>query len=213
MLQEDARRYREYYRKILSSLSFVNMPMMVFLYIYAQEIVLFLLGDKWKGAIFFFKVFAIAGFIRPAIGTSGFVMITCGKTRRYLFVGIVNSVSIIIGIAIGLIWGAEGVASGHVIANYALTLPVAYIAFRDTPATIGLFLASILPSVICSLAMGLSLKLFSFVYPIHNGVYAVGLALPIAIATYLMAWIAMPQGISKLKEMFSDFTSMFGAPA
>jgi PST family polysaccharide transporter len=213
MLQEETVRYREYYKKILSSLTFVNMPMMVFLFMYAQEIILMLLGSKWNGAVFFFKAFAVAGFIRPAIGTAGFVMITCGKTRRYLFVGLINSLSIIIGIAIGLIWGAEGVASGHVIANYALFLPVAYIAFRNTPVTVSLFVTSILPSVLCSIVMGLVLQVFCLLFPINNEIYAIIVALPIAGVSYLLAWMTLPRGKARLTEMFSDFSSMFNRVA
>ena len=209
VLRDDTKRYREYYRKILRSLTFVNMPMMLFLFIYGREIILFLLGEKWAGAIVFFKIFAFACIIRPAIATSGVVMITCGKTRQYLFLGLVNSLSIIVGIGVGFFWGVKGIAIGHVVANYVLFLPAAYIAFRDTPVNVGVFVSSILPSVACTLIMALALAAFSALAPIHSNLYAIALGFPIAVASYLMAWMLMPKGRVHLTEMFSDFSSMF----
>ena len=213
VLQDDAQRYREYYRKIVKSLTFANMPLMVFLFVDAQEIISLLLGAKWMKAIVFFKIFALAGFIRPSIGTSGFVMITCGKTRRYLYVGIINSLSIIVGIGVGLIWGAEGVALGHVIANYILFIPVAYIAFKDTPISVGLFLSSIFPAVICSLAMGIVLTIYSSLHLFHSNLAAIAVSVPIATASYLAVWVVMPDGKARLTGMYSDFSSMFRASA
>jgi len=213
VLHDDAQRYREYYKKIVKSLSFASMPLMVFLFLFAQEIILMLLGEKWMKAIVFFKIFALAGFIRPSIGTSGFVMITCGKTRRYMYVGILNSLSIIIGIGVGLIWGAEGVALGHVIANYILLIPVAHIAFKDTPITVGLFLSSILPAVICSLAMGIVLTIFSSLHFFHSNFTVIAASLPVALVSYLAAWMVMPDGKARLTAMYLDFSSMFRASA
>lgn len=211
MLHEDVPRYREYYRKILGSLTFATMPMMVFLFVHAHQIIMLMLGAKWVGAVVFFKIFALAGFIRPAIGTTGFVMITSGITRRYLFLGVINSLSIILGIGIGFYWGAVGVAMGHMLANYALFIPAAYIAFKGTPVSVGLFLTSILPSIICSLGMGVALILFTMLNPIQNNFLAIVASLPIAAIAYLALWMLMPQGKAKLTGMFLDFTSTFRA--
>jgi Polysaccharide biosynthesis protein len=64
-------------------------------------------------------------------------MITCGKTRRFLAIGIVNSLAIIVGICLGFYFaGAVGVGAGHVLVNYVLFLPVAYFAFADTPISL-----------------------------------------------------------------------------
>jgi len=177
--------------------------------VHAKELILMLLGEKWAGAVVYFKIFALAGFIRPAIGTTGFVMITSGITRRYLFLGVINSLSIIVGIAVGFFWGAVGVGLGHMLANYVLFLPAAYIAFKGTPINVKLFLYSILPSVICSLGMGLALSFFASLYPIQNNFLAVVASLPVAAVSYLALWLVMPQGKAKLTGMFVDFTSTF----
>jgi O-antigen/teichoic acid export membrane protein len=209
MLHDDAPRYRQYYKKILGSLSFITMPMMVYLFVYAHPLVLMLLGEKWGGAVVFFKIFALAGFIRPAIGTVGFIMITSGITRRYLVLGLLNSLCIIVGICVGFFWGAIGVAIGHMVANYFFFLPAAHLAFKGTPVTVKLFLSSIFPSVICSLGMGIALTLFNALVTLQNNFITVIVSLPVAVVLYFAFWMVMPFGKSKLTDMFKDFISTF----
>jgi O-antigen/teichoic acid export membrane protein len=189
------------------------MPLMVFLFVNAHHVILILLGRQWIEAVIIFRVFVLAGFIRPALRTLGVVMLACGKTRRYLVVGIVNSLSIILGIGAGFRWGATGVAIGHVLANYLLFAPIAYVAMKDTPISFGLFLSCITPSFICSVTMGVVITIFSEFNPVHNSYYAVAVSLGIAIGSYLAAWMVMPRGKSILSEMFVDLASLFRASA
>jgi PST family polysaccharide transporter len=209
VLLSDAPRYRAYYSKILRSLSFVSMPCMVFLYICAPDIVRIVLGEKWLGAVSIFRIFAVAGFIRPVISTAGAVMITCGKTQRYFWIGLANSGGIVVGIIAGLQWGVQGVAVGHVLANYLYFVPVAYIAFRGTPVTLRLFLTSISPSIVCSLLMALILAPFTSRYPMANSYAAVVVYFSVATVVYLASWLAIPRGKGSLTEMSLDVASMF----
>lgn len=209
ILQNDELRYRRYYKNILKSLSFVSMPLMLFLFLYARDIILLLLGEKWIKAVVIFKIFALAGFIRPALSTTGVVMITCGQSKRYFFLGLANSMLIILAIGIGLKWGAVGVAAGHVIENYLAFFPIVFIAFKHSPISIELFFRSILPSVISSLVMGVVLIIFSSMISIQNSFYSIGASLPVAIVVYLLTWIIIPGGRIRLKELFSDFVFVF----
>lgn len=209
VLLDDAPRYRAYYSKILKSLSFISMPCMVFLYICAPDIVRIVLGEKWLGAVSIFRIFAVAGFIRPVISTAGPIMITCGKTRRYFWIGLANSGGIVVGIIAGLQWGAQGVAIGHVLANYLYFVPVAYIAFRSTPITLRLFLTAIAPSIVCSLLMGLILAPLTSRFPMANSYSAVVVYFSIATVVYLALWLVIPRGKGSLTEMYRDVASMF----
>jgi O-antigen/teichoic acid export membrane protein len=213
VLQNDHPRYREYYEKLLKSLTFVSMPLMVFLLVNAHDVILILLGRQWLEAVIIFRIFILAGLIRPALRTVGVVMLACGKTRRYLVIGMVNSLSIVLGIGAGFRWGATGIAIGYVFANYLLFAPIAYVALKNTPVSFGLFLSCITPSVICSFTMGLVLTIVAALNPVHNSYYAVAVSFGIAIVSYLASWIVMPRGKAKLSEMFWDFASLFRASA
>jgi len=213
VLLDDTVRYKTYYAKLVKLVSFVSMPCMVLLYVCAPDIIRVVLGEKWLGAVPIFRIFAVAGFIRPVISTVGPIMITSGKTRRYLWVGLLNSAGIIVGIVAGLQWGAQGVAAGHVLANYIYFLPMAYLAFRNTPVDLRLFLRSISPAIVCSLMMGLLLALFTARYPIANSYSAIIASFSIAAVAYVVGWSAIPSGKGSLTEMYLDFVSMFKAKA
>lgn len=209
ILQNDALRYKRYYTKILKSLSFVNMPLMMFLFLEGKDIILFVLGEKWIEAVVIFRIFTLAGFIRPVLNTAGIVMISLGKTKKNFVLGLVNSIAIILAISIGAKWGAVGVAAGHVIENYLMVFPFLYFAFKDSPIDMELFISSILPSIISSLVMAVVLLIFSNTVSIQNHFYGLVASLAIAIVVYLLTWTTMPGGRLKLEELFSDFVLMF----
>jgi PST family polysaccharide transporter len=93
-LQHDPDKYRRYYQKLLSILSLFTMPFVVFLAVYAEPLVRVALGDRWIGATPIFQVLAIAAFIRPAATTAGGVMLTRGYSRRFFWIGLLNSVAL-----------------------------------------------------------------------------------------------------------------------
>ncbi|MGA2515995.1 MAG: lipopolysaccharide biosynthesis protein [Thermodesulfobacteriota bacterium] len=209
LLQDQAVKFRRYYSRILTLLSFVTMPLAAFLFVHAKDVILLVLGPKWIGAVVIFRIFAFAVFIRPVLSTTGLVMIACGKSKRYLFLGVANSIMITMSIVIGLRWGAVGVAAGHVIENYIVVLPIVYFALRGTPISLEVFFQSILPSVISSLLMGGVLSIFHSTMKIGNSLAAIGASFSIGIVIYLVAWAMMPRGILILKELFADFVFMF----
>jgi O-antigen/teichoic acid export membrane protein len=208
-LQDDALRYRRYYKKIVTSVGFVSMPLAAFLFVNSNDIILLLLGEKWIKAAEIFRIMAVANFLIPVASTTGFVMITCGESKRYFFLGLAKSIILIVALSIGIKWGAVGIAYGQLVTNYIVVLPVLFFAFRNTPISVELFFLSILPSVICSLLMGVALFLFSTMISIQNSFYAVAGSLSIAVVVYFGAWMLMPAGNLRLKEIFSDFASMF----
>ena len=209
LMQEDNIRFSRYYSRILTLLSFVTMPLACFLFVYSKDIILLVLGSKWIEAIVIFRIFALAVFIRPVLSTTGLVMITCGKSKRYFFLGLANSIVIIASIIIGLKWGAVGVAAGHVIENYIVFFPIVLIALKNTPVDVELFFRSILPSAVSSLVMVGVLSVFSVVSSIDNSFWAVVAGLPIAIASFMTAWVMIPGGTLKLRGLFSDLAVTF----
>ena len=209
LLQDDPVRYRQYYKKILLLLSIVTMPLVVFLFIYSRHIILLVLGERWVEAAEIFRIMAISAFILPVASTTGFVMITCGKSKRYFILGLTGSVIFTVGMSIGIKWGAVGIAVANVLSTYIYFIPLIFISFRQTPVSAGLFFRSIIPSVICSLLMGIALFLFSNIISIQNSFYAIVSSVPIALIAYFLTWILLPRGRLRLKEIISDFLFTF----
>lgn len=209
VLQDDPVKYRQYYRKIVTSVSFVSMPLVVFLFIHSKDIVLLLLGEKWIEAARIFEIITASSFLIPVVSTTGFVMITCGLTRRFFCLGLAKSIILVLSFVVGIRWGAVGIAYGQLITMYVFVFPLLFLAFKNTPVRAELFFSSILHSLICSLLMGGALFAFSKVISVQNNFFAIAASLPIAIAFYLVAWMVIPGGTQRLKEFFSDFVFVF----
>lgn len=202
-LQDATDRYRRYYLRFLGALASVTMPLAVFLAVFAEEVVLVALGARWVAATDYLRIFAMAAMVRPAAFTAGFVMVTCGRSRRYLWWGIFQSVGLAAFLAVGTQWGPKGVAYAHVASSYLLLVPLLYWGFTGTPITIGHFASAVQKPLVATLAMVAVLyvvKRAGFVEgPLHS--LAVGSAL--ALPAYLGAWLLLPGGREALSQAFS----------
>ena len=203
-LQNDAERYRKYYQKIVTTVNVVMMPLIMFLVIYSHEIVLVMLGEKWVEATDIFRILAISAFIAPASDSTGFLLVTCGKTKRYLNLGLITGVILALSFGIGVVWGALGVAYGYLVATYTLLALRSYYSFEGTPVSVRGFWEAIEKPLLASLAMTIGLVIFNKLIIISNPLLLLVTALPVATVAYLLAWMIMPGGKGHLREVIYD---------
>jgi len=142
-LQHEPEQYRNYYMKYISILAFVSMPLVVFMFVCSDQLIRLLLGPQWLGASDLFKILAIAAFIQPVSTTWGLVLLSTGKSKRYLRWGLVNSVIVVTAFMVGIPWGAKGVAVTYSISTYALLYPTLLYAFMGTPIKISDFIFAV----------------------------------------------------------------------
>jgi|SRR3989339_45558 len=155
-LKNDPEQYRNYYKKFVSILAFVSMPLAVFMGVNSDIIIGFLLGSQWLGASELFRILAFVALIQPVVSTQGLVMITSGKSRRYFFLGIIGATLTCISFVLGLPWGAKGVAIAYVISSFLKVYPFLYASFKNTPIKINNFLSAVYKPFIASLVMGVA---------------------------------------------------------
>lgn len=202
-LQDDTDKYRQYYKKLISILSFVLMPAVIYVGIFSENFIRLLLGEKWIEAAVIFRILAITAFIQPIASTPGLVMITCGKTKRYFLWGIINTVCMIPAFSIGVQWGPIGVATAYAIANYAILLPSLWFGFKDTPIKIRTFFQAISLPAISSLFMGLVLIVISKKMTILGDLGQIVIFLPVGMVVYFGASCLFPGGKKELMEILS----------
>jgi O-antigen/teichoic acid export membrane protein len=187
-------RYRKYYREITALLAFFCMPLLMYLAIYSEVIIVVLLGEKWRPAAPIFSVMAFAGFIWPLSGPSGAVMLSNNKSRRYFWIGVANAVAFSVAVLIGVWWGPVGVAAGYAISTYVTLIPFLMFAFHDTPVSIrDAFEAAARPLIASILTAGLLLLLGSTLSGLQP-VPALGASLFITAMAYVGISLAMPGG-------------------
>jgi PST family polysaccharide transporter len=214
-LQHDPEKYRRYYRKLLSILSFFTMPLVLFLAVYAEAFVRVALGERWLGATPIFQVLAIAALLRPAAATAGAVVLTCGHSRRFFWLGLFTSVAMVLGFVAGIPWGPVGIAWGNVWSVYLLLVPKLYWSFKRTPVSVGLFFSTIAKPLGASLLMGMILALLKQAGLVQGALQELVLGVVAGILVYLGLWMIMPGGRLELRDLIADLTgpmNAFGFP-
>jgi O-antigen/teichoic acid export membrane protein len=200
-------RYRKYYREITSVLAFFCMPMLMYLAIYSEVIIVFLLGEKWRPAAPIFSVMAFAGFVWPISGPSGAVMLSSNKSRRYFWVGFANAVTFSVAVLIGVWWGPVGVATAYTVSTYLTLVPFLMIAFHDTPVGIrDAFGPAARPVLASILTAGLLLLLGPATTSLQ-ALPALATSLFIAVVAYVGISLAMPGGYDRLTA-YVDYARM-----
>jgi PST family polysaccharide transporter len=212
-LQDDAPKYRRGFQKATHTISLITMPLAAGAFICSKQLVALLLGQRWSGAVDIARILAIAMFIRPAITTVGYVMISRGKTGRYAVLGILDSVTLAAAVSVGVMWGARGVAIGNVAATYLAFLPLVWAALRDTPVDLSIWLRSIARPAACSLFMVAVLYVFANLVPFKNNLPALFSYVSVGALCYLVAMLILPGGKRVLRELLHDCRSAFGVKA
>jgi len=209
-LQDDAPKYRRGFQKTVSTISLITMPLAAGAFICSKQLVALLLGQRWSGAVDIARILAVAMFIKPAITAVGFVMVSQGKTARYAVLGILDSVTLAAAVSIGVMWGARGVAIGHVAATYLAFLPLVWAALRDTPVSLVIWLRAIARPAVCSLFMVAVLYVFSSLLLFKNNFAALLSYVSVGALCYVVGMLILPGGRGVLRELFDDCQSAFG---
>lgn len=209
-IQDDPKRYTSYYTKLILLLSFISMPMTVFLAVCSKSIIHLLLGEQWLGASRIFQILAITAFIQPVWSTVGVVLLSLGQSGRFLTFGIFNSSLVVLSFAVGVRWGAIGVASAYAVASYLVLFPSLWYCFRLTPLCIVTFLKAIARPIIASLIMASAILIGHTFLVDQPNIVIVGACSMIGFATYFLTWFLMPGGTQIMRD-FGAYASLIFA--
>jgi PST family polysaccharide transporter len=203
-LQSDPERYRRSYSKLLTGLCTVVMPLMLFLAIFARETILVAFGENWLPATTILQIMAITYFIAPAAATVGSVMLTCGKSRRYLILGVITSLTQVACFVAGIPWGVEGIALGHLACTWLGLVPVLLVSFKDTPISLRTFGKAISRPFVASVltaSLLYNLTLSEVLGGAEVTLVICGILMPLL---YFSFWLVIPGGRSAIREVWAD---------
>jgi len=209
-LQHEPDRFRKYYVELVSILAFASMPLVVFLGVFSRDAVALILGEGWLPAARIFRILAIAAFIQPVFTTRGAVLLSLGQSKRYLNSGMIQSSVFVLALIAGVPWGAEGVATSYVFANYAILVPMFLYCFRYTPLTLRDFLMAILRPALVSIGLGLGLIAIRECISYSGVVSRFSIGFCSALVIYFALWLVIPGGKNVLKTLVGHFSVLFG---
>jgi len=197
-LQDEPARYRRAYLLALRGLAIVSLPGVITAAICSGRVVDILLGPKWSGAAPIFFWLSMTATAQIVANTTGWLYISTGQGRRQFIWGITSSLISLTSFAIGIPFGAVGVARAYFFGQL-LGLPVLYwSATRGNPVSYASLVAVQLPSLFAGIiTLGLS-HLFPTWLP---SVYYVGLTAAIAYSTTLILQLVVSSGRRDLFEI------------
>jgi PST family polysaccharide transporter len=204
MLQADAPRFRRYYQKVLTLVCIIAMPISLFVAAYSPEVTRVLFGRKWMACAPILMILSFGAFIKQAVGSAAWVLITRGRAKTYLALTVAQCATAIAFMFVGVQWGAKGVAMADVAATYLLIWPKLHYSLKDSPVNMGAFFAAIGRPAFASIVMYVALSLARTLLPAVDAPAGLALGCLMAAIVFPAAWLMIPGGKGELTGLFLD---------
>lgn len=109
-LQDDPARYRRAYLQALSAIAMVGMPIVVCVFVLAEEAVAILLGPGWEEAASIFRALAPAAFVGTINVAPGWLCVSLGRAGTQVRWALITAPITVAAFVVGARWGIVGVA-------------------------------------------------------------------------------------------------------
>lgn len=209
-LKDDPENYRNYFVKTVSILSFVSMPIVVSMFVFSYEIIVVFLGSQWGSSSDIFRILAFAALIQPASSLRGILLLSTGRSRGYLYLGLVSSLIVCCSFVFGLPWGAEGVALAYSCAVYLMLILTNFWIFKNSPVRVKDFFCGISRPLINSILSGVLVYiLFKFIR-IDSSLLVLMAGVVLFFSFYLFLYYFICGGRNVLKDYANYFRIVIG---
>ena len=159
-LQNDGKKFSEYYYKAIQLVTSITMPVVFFLFIKADTVIMIMLGKQWTGSVEIFRALAPAALIGVVNIAPGWVYLSLGRTDRQLKWGIFASLVTVLSFIIGIRWGALGIATAFSVQSVTKFFPGIVYCYRGT----GLRLWDLVKSLRIAAIISIVPSMFLFAY-------------------------------------------------
>ena len=134
-LRDNLSELRRSWARALSTVAFYAMPAFGLLAVTSQDVVVLLLGAKWKSAGILLSVLAFRGMPNSIERTLGWLHVSAGRTDRWMRWGLFATGIQFLALVCGLPFGPMGVAVAYVVSMFLLFVPA--VAYAGRPFEIG----------------------------------------------------------------------------
>ncbi len=134
-LREDPAALKRSWASALSMVTFLSTAAFAVLAVTGEDLIVLLLGDKWAPAGPLLCIFAVRGMAQGVERTLGWLHVVAARSDRWMRWGIFSAACQLLALAIGLPFGATGVAIAYAAVMFALFVPA--LAYAGQPLGIG----------------------------------------------------------------------------
>lgn len=100
--EEDVETIKNVYSKVLHLLALIGMPLSIFLSLSSKQIIFFMFGKQWEGAVLPFTILALTVWVQMLVSSTGAIFQARNKTNYLLIGGIISAVLFITFIILGI---------------------------------------------------------------------------------------------------------------
>lgn len=206
-LQSQPENFRKHYIYAVTTLATFTIPLAVFAFVAAPEIILGILGPKWKASIPVFMGLIPMGLLKSINPANAWLILPLGKGNKQLLIASITSPLTILSVVIGLQWGILGVSVAQSIV-FVVMFPfrTLYVLHGTLVKLSDLFNAFYRPALAslfagcCVFYMKGLIGLFGF-HPFYILILEATAFIPIYFGCYTL----LPGGFNHLRSVFNKF--------
>ena len=167
-IQEDERRLKAGFRKIIKMSGFINFPLMVGLSAIATPLFGLLLGEKWLPSVVYFQLLCFAGMLYPLHAVNLNILQVKGRSDLFLLIEIIKKSVLTILIVVSLLFelGIIGLIGAAVLNSYISLFINTYFSAKEISYSAKEQMKDLVPIFIISIFMGLVVFMFGKVLPL-----------------------------------------------
>lgn len=117
-IQDDSPRLLRVYRKLIQYVSSITFPLVIFLIVVAEPIVITLITDKWLSSVVLLQLLLLANLFTPMFTININILNAQGLSTTSLKLEIIKKSLILISIIICFQWGIKAMLIGFIAANF-----------------------------------------------------------------------------------------------
>jgi PST family polysaccharide transporter len=136
-MQHDSARLRNFYLKGYSIIIAVTVPITMFSFLFAHEIITVILGSQWTETATIFRLLTPTILVFGIINPTYWLLISTGRQKRSLYIAFAIAPLVIVSYCIGISFGPEGVALSYSTALVLWLFPHLAWSLHGTPVSVG----------------------------------------------------------------------------
>jgi O-antigen/teichoic acid export membrane protein len=143
-LQNNPSEYRKLFLRAVGAISLMSVPIVVFAFFFADDVILVLLGPRWIAVARIFQLLAPAAAVGAMVFAPNWLSQSLGRPAQQFRYALISAPVCIAGFLVGIRWGVEGVATSFSVTFVGLLWAYIWYATRNSPISFSSVVVSFL---------------------------------------------------------------------
>lgn len=153
-VQDDAKRLKEGYRKVICVTTFVLFPALMFLAALAEPLFQVLLPEKWWPAVPYLQLLCLSGLLYPLHSINLNILKVKGRSDLFLYLEVLKKIMVVMVVFVSYRYGVLGLLVGQIVSSVLAYLPNSYFAAKLINYPANEQVRDFLPALLLSLLLG-----------------------------------------------------------